>query len=205
MEKMRLNKKSQYFTDFMRIAWIILIFGLLIFMFLFFTVGFKQIFSENILAPTINSTLNAVNSTGKNFTTAQVNDINNFQTMWDIDWFNYDIFFLVWFIGIFTLSVYEAAQIKAPNFFSFSGLLTIGTMIFLLLLTIVGKVRDYLILNFYTNLFNTALVSTPLIDWFITNIQLISFIWFIILILVSLFDWGDLYKSVTDQGGQFQQ
>lgn len=196
-----------FFKDFMGLTWIIIVFGLMIFFFLFFTIGFKQIMSENIIAPAVNQTLYGMNASGVSMRSDTEGYITNAQSMYAADWFNADLYFLVFFLTAFIGSVYSAAKLQAPNFYTFWGVSTFGTMFFLLFLTIVGQVRDWLILNFYTNFFNLSNVSTPIIDWFINNIQLISFVWFLIILIVAFLDWDMVLKQVTNDSteGEFQQ
>jgi len=64
----------------------ILLFGILLFVFLFATVGLKQMYSENIIAPVITAALTA----SPTLDVGTVATINGFQTWWDLDWFNFD-------------------------------------------------------------------------------------------------------------------
>lgn len=196
-----------FYKDFMYNVWIILIFGILIFVFLFATVGFKQLWSENILEPAINSSLTAGNNAGMRSDTASY--VNGVKTEFDTDWYNYDLFFLIFFFTAVSITVYGAAKTQAPNFYTFWGVATFGTMFFLFLLTVIGQIREWLLANFYTNVFNLTNISTPIIDWFVNNLQMISFVWFLALLLISFLDWENIIKNITDSslsnGGEFQR
>ena len=180
-----MNKKSQV-SRFWLIAGLILMFGMIIFMYLFFSVGLKQIISEELIQPAINSSLNA---TSHMLTPTTIAEINNMQSMWDGDWFNFDLFFLFMFLVFVIELFYTASQVSIDNVFSFFGLITIGNMLFLFVLAFVSQIRDWLLLNFYTNLFDLSLVNTPITDLFLSNIGIISFILFLVCILISTLDW----------------
>lgn len=198
-----------FFKDFMGLTWIIIVFGLMIFFFLFFTIGFKQIMSENIIAPAVNQTLYGMNASGVSMRSDTEGYITNAQSMYAADWFNADLYFLVFFLTAFIGSVYSAAKLQAPNFYTFWGVSTFGTMFFLFLLTVIGQIREWLLANFYTNVFNLTNISTPIIDWFVNNLQMISFVWFLALLLISFLDWENIIKNITDSSlsndGEFQK
>jgi len=188
-----MNKKSQL-DKFWLIGGLIMIFGVIIFMFLFFSVGLKQIIGEELIKPAINSSLNATSSM---LTNSTINTINNIQTIWDGNWFNFDLFFLFMFLVFIIELFYTAAQVKINNMFSFFGLITIGNMLFLFVLSFISTVRDWLMNNFYNNLFDLTLINTPITDIFISNISIISFILFLICILISTLDWQQVKEKVT--------
>ena len=188
-----MNKKSQI-NRFWAIGGLIMVFGIIIFMFLFFSVGLKQIISEELMQPAINSSLNA---TSHLLTTETIGQINNIQTIWDGDWLNFDLFFLFMFLVFVIELFYTASKTSIDNIFSFFGLITMGNMLFLFVLSFVSAVRDWLIDNFYTNLFDLSMVSTPITDIFLSNIGIISFILFLICILISTLDWQQVKEKLV--------
>jgi len=188
-----MNKKGQL-NKFWAIGGLIAIFGILIFMFLFFSVGLKQIISEELMQPAINSSLNA---TSHMLTAETIGQINNIQSTWDGDWFNFDLFFLFMFLVFVIELFYTASQVSIDNIFSFFGLITMGNMLFLFVLSFVSSVRDWLIENFYTNLFDLSMVSTPITDIFLYNIGIISFILFLICILIATLDWQQVKEKLV--------
>lgn len=191
-----MNKKGQL-SKFWGIISMIAVFGIIIFIFLFFSVGLKQIIGEELLKPLINSSLNA---TSTMLTNETINSINNVQTIWDGNWFNYDLFFIIIFLTFVIELFYTSSQIKIDNMFSFFGLLTIGQLLFLFVLSFIATIRDWLITNLYTNLFDLSLISTPIIDMFISKIDIISFILFLICILISALDWQQIKEKIFNIG-----
>jgi hypothetical protein len=173
---------------------LILSLGILIFIFLFMTVGIKQIVSENILEPSINATLTATSSLLDNNT---INNVNALQTQYDTDWFNYDLFFILIFIIYVSQLFYLSAKTKIDNIFTFMGFATFGNMIFLFALTFIDTIREWLTTNLYYNLFDLSLINTPIIDFVVTNIQFISFILFVVCVLISGLDWQVIKEKIT--------
>jgi len=171
----------------------ILLFSVVMFVFLFSTIGLKQIFSENIIAPVLTELSPQVS-------TATQTTINDYSLTYALEWFDYDLFFLIFVLVAFSGTVLSAYKEKKLGWMSFFGYITVGSYVFLLALTFVTTISDWLILNFYQNLFNLMVIDTPIIDFFIEEIHIISFIWFIIIIFVNQFDLGGFVKRNTDEG-----
>jgi len=184
-----MNKKGNMQT----IIGTILLFSVVIFIFLFSTVGVKQIFSENIIAPTLSELSPQVSASTQT-------TISSWKDIFDLEWFDYDLFFLVFVLVAFSGTVLSAYKEKKLGWTSFFGYITIGSYVFLLALTFVTTISDWLMVNFYQNLFNLMLVDTPIIDFFIEQIHIISFIWFLVVIFVNQFDLGGFVKRNTDEG-----
>ncbi len=188
-----MNKKGQI-NGFWAIGGLIMIFGIIVFIFLFSSVGLKQIIGEELIKPAYNSTLNA---TSNMLTPATISTINDMESLWYTDWFNFDLFFLFMFLVFIIELFYTASSVKINNMFSLLGLLTMGNMLFLFVLSFVSQIRDWLIENFYTNLFDLTTISTPITDAFISNISIISFILFLLCILISALDWIEVKNRIT--------
>ena len=188
-----MNKKGQISNMYIIIG-MILVLGILLFVYLFLTVGVKQIVSENILAPSINASLNA---TSHLLDSGTITSINNLQTQYDSSWFNFDLFFLLIFsIYLFQL-FYVSAKTSIDNIFTFLGFITIGNMLFLFILSFVETIREWLTTNFYYNLFDLSLINTPIIDLVVSNIQVISFVLFSICIMIATLDWQFIKERIV--------
>jgi len=191
-----MNNKSQI-SQFWLIIGVIAAFSIIIFFFLFFTVGLKQIIGENLIQPTMNYTLNA---TSNMINTETINTVNNMESMWNTDFMNFDLYFILIFL-IFVIELfYSASKVSIDNIFSFFGIITVGNLLFLGILTFVGQIREWLILNLYTNLFDLSTVNTPIIDIFLKNANIISFILFLCCILIAALDWQQVKEKLTGFG-----
>ena len=169
--------------------------SIITFLFLFFTIGFKQIFSENIITPVLNASLGAV---GDQLTAGTISTLNSFQAKYDEPFFNYDLFFLVLMFGFATIAITSSYKSRKMGYRSFFGYITIGSWLFFLILGLINEVGSWLILNFYTNLFNTSLISTPIIDWFVSNMTFYSFLLFFICLLANQFDIADIVRGDSE-------
>ncbi|MDH4127274.1 MAG: hypothetical protein OEV44_00860 [Spirochaetota bacterium] len=181
----------------------IIIFSLFIFIFLFATVGFKQIFSENIIQPVLDQTL-ALNKTFTIAPSIQAAQ-QSVKDSYDLDFFNYDLFFLVIFISMFIGTIFSAQQSKKLGLMSFFGMISVGTWIFLLIISIVTQISDWLVLNLYTNLFDLTSINTPIIDFFLANVSFICFLWFIIILIINQIDFQDVFRRVTESEGREEE
>ena len=187
-----MNKKAQI-NKFWIIGTSIMLFGIVIFLFLFVSVGLKQIIGEELIAPVVTTSLNA---TSGMISAGTVATVNNIETTWNTNFINYDIFFLLIFLIFVVELFYTASKVSIDNMFSFFGLITVGNILFLFVLSFVETVRDWLITNLYVNLFDLSLVSTPIIDIFVTNIVIISFILFLTCILIAALDWRQVKEKL---------
>lgn len=181
----------------------IVIFSLFIFVFLFATVGFKQIMSENILQPVLDQTLllNESFTIAPSIQSAQQNVVDGFNTQW----FDYDLFFLVIFILAFSSTIFSAKQSQKLGLLSFFGMVSIGTWIFLFIVGVMTQLSDWLIFNLYTNLFDLTSINTPIIDFFLSNISFICFLWFIIILIVNQIDFQDIVRRVSQSEGREEE
>ena len=126
-----MNNKGQV-SDLGKILFSILAFGFIIFLFLFLSVGLKQIMSENVMTP-VRTTL--LNSTSSMISAETVAGVNSMQTGYDRDWFNYDLFFLLIMIIYVINLIYSASRVQFDNIFTFFGVITIFNMGLLFALT----------------------------------------------------------------------
>jgi len=184
-----MNKKANIRT----VIGVVLLFSLAIFIFLFSTIGLQQIFSENIIDP-VSDGLTPLVSAGT------VTTIDSYTAWYDTTWFEYDLFFLLFVIVAMAGTILSAYKERKMGWASFFGYITIGSYIFLLALSFITNLTDWLILNFYYNMFDLSGLDTPIIDFFIDNIHIISFVWFLVIILVNQFDLGTFLKRDSEGG-----
>ena len=182
---------------------IIIIFSLFIFIFLFATVGYKQIFSENIIQPVLDVTLslNQTLTIPASIQTAQQTVADGY----NLPFFDYDLYFLVTFLLAFTSTIFSAQRAKKLGLMSFFGMVSIGSWIFLLIITIMTQLSDWLILNLYTNLFDLTGINTPIIDFFLSNISFICFLWFVVILIINQIDFQDVFRRVSESEGREEE
>ncbi len=180
--------------NMMSIIAVVLMFSIVMFIFLFSTIGVHQIFNENIISPVVDNvaTLGVSNTT--------MTTVNEYKDFYSFDFINYDLFFLVFIVTVFGGTVFSAYRSTQLGMLSFFGYITIGTYIFFLALGFITSISDYMLTNFIYGLFDTATIEMPIIDFFVNNIQLISFIWFLVILLVNQFNLIGQMKESSEGG-----
>ena len=182
---------------------VVLIFGIFSF-FLLFNFSLLTEVGEDVA---INITHNVTKTLGidSGFSTEMLDHIDNAQTKYAAvnSALPIDLFFLVLIMSTFILTVLTAIQSRKSGVISFFGFLTVGSMIFLFVLTFVEQVRDWLMDNFYYNIFDLSSIATPIADYYLNNSVVISFLWFIVLILINQFDGG--FSLGRADSGRFQE
>ena len=161
----------------------VLSFGLLGILGVFFAIFTFQIGDEYILTP-INDIAND--------SYAQLGISEQIQTHIDDSLTNYrslnlpyDLFFLFSWLGIFGLSLITAYKSREEGYMSFFGSITLGLMIFLFVLSFMVTIFDWIVLNLIQGVVSFDLTTTPIILFYVDNIEFISFIWAVILIIVN--------------------
>lgn len=177
---------------------IILIFGIITFLFAFSFFLIKETSDDLIFDETYNVTKEVVQDL--NVSIQMQNHIDDIKTEYDsINW-PIDLLFLVMFIGAFIITVKISVTSAKLPIYSFYGIVTFGTMLFLFMLSFIEQAREYLFNNFYYNVFDFANVSTPIMDYFITNMAWICFVWFLAIVLANQYEKLALLFN-TEEGG----
>jgi len=122
------------------------------------------------------------------------NEINEnvkytYQTWLDFDW-NPDLFFLAMLITAISLTIFAAIKSRKMGWWSFSGYITIGSMGFLFLASIVINITQQFYDLFFNQLLERWTYSTPIFSWFMTNAGWFTFLWFVALILINQIEFG---------------
>lgn len=185
---MNLNNK-QGFTKSMK--WVI-VFGIIIFIFILMTIGVHQIVWGSFVEPVRDQLVSA--GTGQ-LTPDQLTFLYDLGEGYNQDFLNYDIVFLITFIGLFTGTIIMSNKARKLGIWSFFGMTSIGSMVVLFLLSIVEKVRVWLFDNIINQMFDMSQISTPIIDWFINNTPLVCFIWFLVLLFVNQIDVTSIFGA----------
>lgn len=114
--------------------------------------------------------------------------------------FPYDLFFLLMWISTFSFTVYSTFLANKEGIFSFFGFLFIGSMLMLLITTYLSTFTSWFMTNIFDALFNDLTLSLPIFTFYLSNLGLINFIWWIILLLVSIID-----RNFISRTGEVQE
>lgn len=184
---MKFNKKSLSLA----IKYII-IFGLMVFVFYMSTIFMHQVMYENLIEPVRDSLLAAGQGT---VTTEHLLILEEMSIPYSEDWLNYDLFFLLMFIGLFSGTLLIAAKTTKKSIWSFFGLISIGSMAILFIISLIEKVRIWLFENMIFQFIDTSSINTPIIDWFLNNLPMILFIWFLLVVLINQLDIINIFGA----------
>lgn len=108
----------------------------------------------------------------------------------------YDLYFLLSFLATFISSVIVSYKSREESFMSFFGLITIGMMIFLFVLGFMQTVQDWIITNLIEGFLEFDLITTPIINWYFDNVEIINFAWAAILIIINKINFS--FRRETD-------
>lgn len=101
----------------------------------------------------------------------------------------YDLFFLSFILTAFIESLYLAQLSKKEGYFSFLTLLFFGSLFILGLVGILTTVTEWFVEELFKPLLGSAYPSLPIMTFFVDNMGIISFLWFIILLFVNQLDF----------------
>lgn len=169
-----------------RIITVVLMFGFLAFFFLLATFGFKALFQDEILTPVTGMVVGIANQTS--MSTTNIETLENMSAPYYLDFLNLDLLFLVFVIGMFIATLLAANKARKVGIYSFFGLVTIGSAAFLFILRFFERIRVWLFENVLYNVFNLEQFSTPIVNYFVNNIQWITLVWILLILIVNQLD-----------------
>lgn len=97
----------------------------------------------------------------------------------------YDLFFLASWISVLGLSIITAYNSREQSYYSFFGGLTLGLMLFLVVTGIVTTITDWIVVNLIQNVVNFNIETTPIFNFYISNLGIINFLWAFILLTIN--------------------
>lgn len=103
----------------------------------------------------------------------------------------YDLFFILLFVGMYSSAVYGAANTVESNMFRFFGLIYFGMIALLFVSGIINLIVNWWILNLIQGFVTFDLTTTPIINFYLTNMTIINLILGAILILISKIRFTD--------------
>jgi len=145
----------------------------------------KDIISENTV-PSVNSSVSA--------------SIDQLATNYSAFSFPYDLFFFMMWIALFVTSIWLAFQANKTGIFEFFGMLFVGTLLLLLITSYVSEFTSWFLSEIFNKVFADANVSMPIFLFYLNNLGIINFIWWIVLLLVNTID-----RSFISRTGQVEE
>lgn len=165
---------------------IIIAFTFVALIFIFSAVFVQQIGEEYLIKETADIGVGILNDS-TTLTTPQetIREVQSDWTNWNIP---YDLFFLfVWimFIGTTIKSSFEANK---EGIFSFFGYIFIGSMLLLLITSYVATFSQWFLTEIFYNIFDDLSFSLPIFNFYMSNLGIINFVWWIVLLGVNFID-----------------
>jgi hypothetical protein len=114
--------------------------------------------------------------------------------------FPFDLFFLAMWIITFSSTVVLAFKTNKEGLFSFFGYLFIGSLMLLLITTYVNDFLAWFMTEIFAGMFGDSLINMPIFLFYIANLGLINFIWWIILVLINIID-----RTIISKTGEVEE
>ena len=168
------------------ISYLVLSFMLIITVFLFYAIFLYEIGGDNVIDPTTNLTLIA--GASANISTEMSTAISGYAQSYRDNEPPWDVFFILTFIVFFVSSVIISMLAKKESAIGFFSTITIGMMIFLLVFGFIDQITTWLFDNLIVGVLEFDLSTTPFINFYYQNIQLVSFFWALLIFIVNQFD-----------------
>lgn len=148
-------------------------------------VGFYNLSDTEIIKPIHNVT----SQIAQERTSEEIqNSIDKAYTDYTELYIPFDLIMLGLIINTYAGLIYSSIKNQKESVFSFFGLLTFGSILFLFIIGISTQVQDWVIVELYLNVFEESSVATPLMDYFFSNVGLISFFMGVILLVINQID-----------------
>jgi hypothetical protein len=107
-------------------------------------------------------------------------------------WLNYnvpiDLTFLAMWVTLFGSTIYMTFKAGKEGVFSFMGNMLIGTMLLLLITTFLADITSWFMAEIFFMLFNDVSLNLTIFTFYINNLGIIHFVWWLVLVLVSVID-----------------
>lgn len=176
-----MNKKGLNFNLQVLIA-----FTFVALIFMFSAVFVQQIGEDYLLKETGDIGITILNqSTGLTTPQDKIREVQSDWTNWNIP---YDLFFLftwIMFIGFTVKSSFEANK---EGIFSFFGYIFIGSMLLLLITSYVATFSQWFLVEIFYNVFDDLSFSLPIFNFYMENLGIINFVWWIGLLGINFID-----------------
>ena len=123
----------------------------------------------------------SINSSYYAAITAKENEYSNFA-------FPFDLFFLLTWIIAYVGTVVTAFKVNKEGVFSFMGSLFVGSLLILLITVFVSDFTSWFLSEIFNKVFSDTVISMVIFNFYVANLGLINFIWWISIILINIID-----------------
>lgn len=162
---------------------------------MFGTIGLYEIGEEFIISDLSNITQTVATNIGLD---SSYNTLaQSLETNYNSIEFPYDILFAIIMIGAFITSNVIAFKSDRVPTLSFLGIVTVGMMFILLLLSFLNEFVTWFLSDIFYAIFDDLTIDTPFIDWYFGNLSLINMVWFAVLLFLNQVEvnFKELFKQ----------
>lgn len=174
-----MNKKGNFGLSLYGFMFVLIVVSVVM---LFVSFGFHFITYDYVIEPTATIGQSMLNSSGVAYA-----NIENLKDDYYGRWAVYDLLFFATMISLFIQSCWTAIKARRLGFMTFMGLLTIGNLFFVLLLSYAINIRTWILNEFFYKMI-TESFTARLTFMFFENSYYICFGWFTILLVLSYLD-----------------
>lgn len=175
---------------------IIIGFALMSIVYFFTSVLVYETGQDYLITPTANigkdiigqNTVQSVNQT----ITAGINTV---ETDYSNFVFPYDLFFAFMWVITFGLTIKLAFLVNKSGIFEFFGFVFMGTLFLLLMTAYVSDFVSWFLTEVFNKVFSDAVVPMPFFLFYLNNLGVINFVWWLILVLVNIIDRSFISKT----------
>ena len=106
-----------------------------------------------------------------------------------------DYMFIFFIVSAFIQSIISATRAKREGIFSFFGLITLGNVMLVFLLTLAVRISDWILNEI---VYNILLISfdTPFTNWFFEYSIFVALFWYTTLLVVNFIDFGSMLGRI---------
>ncbi len=121
--------------------------------------------------------------------------VNTLQERYTNLYIPYDLFFLLSLILAISTTIVSTFESRKEGIFSFFGYVFIGSLVLLLITTYVSGFTTWFNENLIQTVFANVDNALPIMNWYLSNLGIINFIWFLSLLLLSVVDRNFISRS----------
>lgn len=107
----------------------------------------------------------------------------------------YDLFFLFLWLFAISVSIFSVFAAKKQGIFSFFGFIFIGSILILLLTSYLAGFTDWFMAEIFDRVFSDLSLSLPIFNFYLANLAIINFIWWCMLVGLSVIDRQFISRS----------
>ena len=174
------------------------VFSLMVILWLFSYNFLFQVGDENLITPLNNFTLDTANQT--NVSAQMITHLSGLPDEYRSTDLQSDLYFVIFFASFLITALIIAAKARKEPPLSLFGTLTMGIMLYFLVVSYIETVKDWLIENLIVGVLSIDISNTFIINAYIQDMILINYAILLILIIVNQMD----FSFVKNSGGRIE-